>query len=100
MGMTREEVTAILSAHRDALREFDVRSVSLFGSAARGEATDASDVDLYIQFATTPDFDRFMGLHLALEGWFRTKVDVVTPGSLRCKPRWRERIEREAVLVA
>ena len=98
--MTPEEVTAILAAHRPALDAFGVQSVALFGSVARGEARADSDVDLFVQFDGAANFDRYMGLVLALESWMHRRVDVVTPGSLRRKERWRATIEREALRVA
>jgi predicted nucleotidyltransferase len=49
--MTRDDVLAILRSERPRLRsEFGVRSLALFGSVARGEATDKSDVDLLVEF--------------------------------------------------
>ena len=98
--MTPEEVSEILAAHRPALDAFGVQSVALFGSVARREARTDSDVDLYVQFDSAPNFDRYMGLVLALESWMQRRVDVVTPGSLRRKERWRATLEREALRVA
>ena len=54
--MKRQEVIEVLSAHRQELRDMGVASLALFGSVARNEATDASDVDLLAEF------DRPIGL--------------------------------------
>jgi len=54
--MTRHEVIEKLAAHRDELREMGVASLALFGSVARDEAGDVSDVDLLVEF------DRSIGL--------------------------------------
>lgn len=67
---------------------------------ARDEAGPESDVDLLVDFTGGPDFDRYMGLVLALQDWLGRRVDVVTPRSLRLKPKWREQVEREALRVA
>ena len=48
--MTRQEVLDKLAAHCDELRRMGVKSLALFGSLARGEATDTSDVDLLVEF--------------------------------------------------
>ena len=49
-GMQRDHVLKILAVHRDELRQqFGVKSLALFGSVARGEATETSDVDLLIE---------------------------------------------------
>jgi len=51
-GMQRQEVLKILADHRDAMRQqFGVKSLALFGSVARDEATETSDVDLLVAFA-------------------------------------------------
>jgi predicted nucleotidyltransferase len=49
--MQRDNVLKILAEHRDELHQrFDVKSLALFGSVARGEATETSDVDLLVEF--------------------------------------------------
>ena len=48
--MKRDEVLKILADQRDTLKAFSVKSLSLFGSVARDEATEASDVDLLVEF--------------------------------------------------
>lgn len=53
--MKRAEVLNRLRGEADALRQMGVASLALFGSVAREEATDASDVDLVV------DFDRPVG---------------------------------------
>ena len=55
--MQRDDILKILAEHRDGLRQqFGVKALALFGSAARGEATETSDVDLLVEF------DRPIGL--------------------------------------
>ena len=49
--MKRDEVLRILREHRGELRRgFGVKSVALFGSLARDEATDTSDIDILVDF--------------------------------------------------
>jgi predicted nucleotidyltransferase len=53
--MRRDEVIRILQQHRDELvGKFGVKSLALFGSVARDDARDASDVDLLIEFDERP----------------------------------------------
>ena len=55
--MARDEILQTLSKHRDELRrDYGVRSLALFGSAARNEAGSESDVDILVEF------DRRIGL--------------------------------------
>ena len=49
--MKRDDVLKVLAGHRDELRRrFGVQSLALFGSTARDEAKDTSDVDLLVEF--------------------------------------------------
>ena len=53
--MRREEVIRILQEHRDELtQQYGVKSLALFGSVARNDATDSSDVDLLVEFDDRP----------------------------------------------
>jgi predicted nucleotidyltransferase len=79
-------------------RDYGVRRVALFGSTARDEAGEESDLDLLVEFDVGPSFDAFIGLKLFLEDHLGRRVDLVTPDAL--KPRMRPVVEREAVDVA
>lgn len=96
--MKRDQVLAILSAHRDDLRlRYGVKSIAVFGSVARDEAGPKSDVDLLVEF-DRPIGLRFFGLIDHLEKLLSCSVDLGTPQSL--KPRIRDRVLAEAVNVA
>lgn len=82
----------------DLRRDFGVRRIALFGSTARDEAGQESDLDLLVDFEVGPTFDSFMGLKFYLEDRLGKRVDLVTPNAL--KPRMRPIVEREAVDVA
>jgi predicted nucleotidyltransferase len=82
----------------DLAAQYDVASLRLFGSTARGEDTERSDIDLVVSFRSTPTFDHYMDLRYALEELLGAPVDLVTTGSL--KPRLEERVRQEGVLVA
>ncbi len=61
--MRREEALLALHGFMPAIRrDFGVRSVALFGSTARDEAREDSDLDLLVDFDTGPTFLSFMGL--------------------------------------
>jgi hypothetical protein len=95
--MKRDEAIRRIREHLPELERFDVRSLALFGSVARDEATDHSDVDVLVEFGRAT-FDGYMGLKFFLEELLGTRVDVATPDSLR--PRTLDRVLREAVHVA
>ena len=88
LGSRRAEILRLAAQYR-------TRDVRVFGSVARGEATDASDVD----FLVTPQpgcslFD-LGGLLEDLRELLGCPVDLVTEDGL--KPRLRERVLREAI---
>lgn len=96
--MRRDEVQAVLEAHRGELQRFGVAGLRLFGSVARDEAAPGSDVDLLVRFETPPSYSLYMKLRIFLEDLLGAKVDLVTEGGLR--ERVRPYVEREAVRVA
>ena len=94
-----DAIATILRRHAAELRErFAVQSLSLFGSASRGDLSDESDVDVLVQFAGPATFDGFMELKFYLEDLLDRPVDLVTAEAL--KPRMRPFVEQEAVRVA
>jgi predicted nucleotidyltransferase len=98
MLMRRDEVLRILESHTADLRRFGVKSLRLFGSVARDEAADGSDVDLLVDFEEPPGFSSFMKLRIFLEDLLGTRVDLVTENGLR--DRVRPYVEKEAIRVA
>lgn len=95
--MKREEVTAVLGAHRGEFARFGVISVRLFGSVARGDASEHSDVDILAKFERPLTFKRFMGFRFFLEDLLNVKVDLVTERGLR--NRVRPQVEKDAIRV-
>jgi len=77
---------------------FGVRDLAIFGSVARGEASEASDVDVLVDFVGPATFDGYMGLKLFLEDTLGVRIDLVTRAAL--KPGLRAGIEAEARRVA
>jgi predicted nucleotidyltransferase len=97
--MRRTQAIEALQGHLPELRQrFGVKSLSVFGSVARDDAGDASDVDVLVEFQGDTTFDGYFGLKEALERLLGAKVDLATPSML--KPRMRPRIEREAIHVS
>jgi uncharacterized protein len=93
-----DDVLALLAAHRDEIEGFGVESLRLFGSVARGEGSDNSDVDLLVRFRETPTFSGYMKLRIFLEDLLGTRVDLVTESGLR--EAVRPFVERDAIRVA
>ncbi len=93
--MKREEAIRQIAERRADLRTLGVGSLALFGSAARDEASEESDLDVLVEFSQPVGLFRFLDVKAYLEGLLGCEVDLVTPDAL--KPQLRERIMREAV---
>lgn len=93
--MKRQEVLEILARHEEELRQYGVKSLSLFGSLSRGEDTAVSDIDLLVEFSRPVGMLAFIRLQHRLAEILGRRVDLVTSQALR--PAWRERILSEAV---
>lgn len=73
--MRREEAIATLRGHLPTIRrDFGVRRFAVFGSTARGDATENSDLDLLVEYEHEPTFPSFMGLKAFLEDQLGRKV--------------------------
>jgi uncharacterized protein len=84
----REEILRV-AAQRGA------RNVRVFGSVARGDNDEKSDVDFLVEMEPGRTLFDLSGLLLDLESLLHVSVDVVTERGLR--PRVRERVLSEAV---
>ena len=96
--MTRDATLALLRQHKgDLLQRYGVRRLSLFGSAARDDARDGSDVDLLVEFEGPASSARYFGLQFALEDLLGCPVDLVTDKALRSE--LRPYVERDVIHV-
>jgi len=95
---TKEEILKILKEEFSYLREkYNVKSIGLFGSYARDEQKDRSDVDILVEFSKPIGFFKFMELEEYLSKKLGVKVDLVTSDAL--KPMIKSQIMREVVYV-
>ena len=92
--MSRDEIIETLSDCREQLRKFGVRRIGVFGSAARGDATEHSDLDFLVELERKT-FDAYMDLKFFLEELFGRSVDLVLADGI--KPRLRKTILKETV---
>ena len=96
--MNRDQVLAALRRHRqDIEQRFAIKHFSVFGSVARDELRDDSDIDVLVEFKGKATFDGYMDLKGYLETLLGRKVDLVTHDAV--KPRMRPMIEQEAIHV-
>lgn len=93
---TREDVVSKIKANRRVLKRYSVRSLALFGSAARNKMRKSSDIDVLVQFDKTT-WANYIGLKFYLEDLLGRDVDLVTPKAL--KPATKPSIEKDLLYV-
>jgi uncharacterized protein len=89
--MRRDDALAVLKAHAPELRELGVVRLSLFGSTARDDARDSSDIDIAVRLVEIPSGFATLGrlelIKLRLSQLLEARVDVIPepsqPGSLK-----------------
>ena len=69
--------------------------IRVFGSVARGDSTDTSDLDLIVRFQPGRSLLDHGGLVMDLRELLGTPIDVIDDGAMR--PRFREHVLREAI---
>lgn len=97
-AVDREDVRARIAACWDELKATGVRSIRLFGSAARDELRPGSDVDVLIEFDGPVRLRPFMAARRLLEQALGRRVDLMTPSALG--PRLAARIAGDLVDAA
>lgn len=88
---TASPLGALVIGHRDAIIEIAARhgasNVRVFGSVARGDASDASDIDLLVDFESGSSLFDLLHLTQELERLLDRHVDVVSTGGLKDRDR-------------
>jgi len=97
--MNHKNLLSLLANSReDMVRQFGIKKLGIFGSAARNEMHKNSDIDVLVEFQSPPTFDTYMDLKFYLENLFHASVDLVIDDTL--KPRMRPLIEKDLIRVA
>jgi hypothetical protein len=98
MLLHSEDILNVLHQQKNFLKQkFFVKSIGLFGSFARNEANENSDIDFLVEF------DAPLEIYIAnrnaviehLQKTFGREVDIANPNSL--KPHFKQRILNQAI---
>lgn len=94
----REDVISCIKNHKEEIHStFDVDSLAIFGSVAKGTANAQSDVDILVRYTMTPGLFKYLKLKKYLETLLGRPVDLVTEKAL--KKQLQEQILSEAINV-
>ena len=97
--MRKDAVIAKLRSHADEIRAAGATSLYVYGSTARDEAREDSDVDVFIDYDKSRLFSLldFIGVKHCIEDALGTTADLATRDSLH--PKMKNKILSEAVRV-
>ncbi len=95
--MTRDEILQKLRELKPRFAEMNIRRMAVFGSYARDEANEGSDVDLLVKLGDRRPFTYFdlFDVREEISGHLGKEIDLVT----NIHPLLKKRVEREAVDV-
>lgn len=94
--MGKEEIIEILSSYKNKYAEqYGILTIGIFGSIARGEGKEGSDVDVVLRIAE-PDLFMLAGIKNDLEERLHRPVDIVTYRE-NMNSFLKKRIDKEAV---
>lgn len=87
-----------LKSNKDLFKsQYNVIKIGIFGSYARGEATDKSDIDVIVEFDENTDdlFDKKYELREYLISYFHKNIDLCREGAI--KPIFRQLILKDVI---
>jgi uncharacterized protein len=96
MNTNKEEILKKLSQVKPLLQQdYNLTTLALFGSYARNENTDESDIDIMVEFSE-PSFTNLCNTVDSLDELFKgTKVQIVTRGAI--KPNYFEFVKPDLI---
>ncbi len=93
--MIRQEVKDTILNH---LKGYQPVSIGIFGSFARGESTEDSDIDILVKFKVAPSLLTLIKLENELSDLLGIKVDLITTGAIRNK-RVQKSIKKDLISI-
>lgn len=97
MKSTEEVIEILREFKRTSAEKYGIEELALFGSVARGEQTEESDIDVCVKLKKT-SFRIYMTIKEELEKIFHLKVDLLTLHE-NMRRLFRQNIERDAIYI-
>ena len=96
--LKQEDILNYLTQHKKEFQEkYNIEKIGLFGSYARGEAHEDSDIDIVVNLKKTT-LSALVGVKEDIESYFQTNVDIISYRD-RMNSFLKKRIERDAIYV-
>jgi predicted nucleotidyltransferase len=92
----KQDIIKYLRDNKDYLRNLKIKKIGLFGSYARDEQTELSDIDLFIE--APPDIEKICKIEDFISARFNKKVDIIRNHD-NLKRKLVERILKEIIYV-
>ena len=83
MSSLKSVKNSLISLKPYLQRKYNISSIALFGSYAREEQTDKSDIDILVDFKKTPDLLTFIEIEEFLKEKLKTTVDLIPQRKLK-----------------
>ena len=94
--MTKNDILEVLTEEKEYLKKaYEIDKIGLFGSYAKGMATENSDIDIYVEF-TNKTFRNIAGLWVYLENLYNKKIDLLYRHK-RTKGALFEQIQKDVI---
>ena len=97
MSSLKSVKNSLISLKPYLQRKYNISSIALFGSYAREEQTDKSDIDILVDFKKTPDLLTFIEIEEFLKEKLKTTVDLIPQRKL--KSQLKSQILNEAIKI-
>ena len=95
MKVTMDILMQKRSAILDCAKRYGAGKIRVFGSVARGDTGELSDVDFLVSFAPERSLLEHGALIMDLRDLLQCEVDVISENGMR--PRFRDRILKDAI---
>jgi len=93
----KDAINTLIKVKPELVGRYGVTRLALFGSTARDDANQQSDIDILVTFNGPATSAKYFGVQFLLEDLFGCRVDLVTEKALRSE--LRTFIEQEAIYV-
>ena len=101
-NLNKKKILKIIYENRKIIRDFGVKKLTLFGSYAKDEQKDTSDIDFLVEFEKNriDEVEDYLNLLHFLEDTFNKKIDLVKPKLVRkfLKPYILKGVKHEATI--